>query len=318
MLRKYPMDTDHFKNITLQQLEALISLVEEGSFSLAAKKMHLSQPALTKNIRNAEDYLGAPLVNRSSMGISLTPEGKIIYDYARRMVKLREEAKEKIDALGVNTGGNIYIGASTIPATYILPRVLSALRSNHPDITTYIKTADSEDVMNMVLAGEVEIGIIGKSPANKKLEAQELWKDRLVLAVPKQHKWSKTKSVVMKDLFIEPFIVREKGSATRYFMENYLKEEKSVNISQFNICAEMGSSEAVKEAIIAGLGVSIISIHAIERELAQGILMEIPIQSCWMERNFYLIYRHNFDFRPFHKTFVDFIKCYKPTSSDQN
>ena len=161
MLRKYPMDTDHFKNITLQQLEALISLVEEGSFSLAAKKMHLSQPALTKNIRNAEDYLGAPLVNRSSMGISLTPEGKIIYDYARRMVKLREEAKEKIDALGVNTGGNIYIGASTIPATYILPRVLSALRSNHPDITTYIKTADSEDVMNMVLAGEVEIGIIG-------------------------------------------------------------------------------------------------------------------------------------------------------------
>ncbi len=302
------MKTDHFKNITLQQMEALISLVEEGSFSLAARKMHITQPALTKNIRNAEDYLGASLVNRSSTGISLTPEGKVIYDYARRMIKLREEAKEKISALGINTGGNIYIGASTIPATYILPRVLSALRGHHPDITMYIKTADSEDVMNMVLAGEVEMGIIGKCPSNKKLKTRELWKDRLILAVPKKHKWSKTKSVVMQELFAEPFIVREKGSATRDFMENYLKEEKSVNLSQFNICAELGSSEAVKEAIIAGLGVSIISIHAVERELAQGLLTEIPVQSCRMERNFHLIYRHNFDFRAFHKTFIDFLK----------
>ncbi len=302
------MKTEHFKNITLQQMEALISLVEEGSFSLAARKMHISQPALTKNIRNAEDYLGAPLVNRGSAGISLTPEGKVIYDYARRIMKLREEAKEKITALGANTGGNIYIGASTIPATYILPRVLSALRGNHPDITMYIKTADSEEVMNMVLASEVEMGIIGKSPSNKKLETRELWKDRLILVVPKKHKWSKTKSVVMKELFAEPFIVREKGSATRDFMENYLKEEKSVNLSQFNICAELGSSEAVKEAIIAGLGVSIISIHAVERELAQGLLAEIPIQGCLMERNFHLIYRHNFDFRPFHKIFIDSLK----------
>jgi DNA-binding transcriptional LysR family regulator len=306
------MKTDHFKNINLQQMEALIFLVEEGSFSLAAQKMHITQPALTKNIRNAEDYLGAPLVNRSSTGITLTPEGKIIYDYARRMIKLREEAKEKIGALGANTGGNIYIGASTIPATYILPRVLSALRGYHPDITMYIKTSDSEDVMNMVLANEVEMGIIGKSPSNKKLESQKLWKDRLILTVPKKHKWSKTKSVVMNELFTEPFIVREKGSATRDFMENYLKEEKSVNLSQFNICAEMGSSEAVKEAIIAGLGVSIISLHAVERELAQGLLMEIPIQGCRMERNFHLIYRHNFDFRPFHKTFINFLINFSP------
>ena len=302
------MKTDHFKNITLQQMEALISLVEEGSFSMAARKMHITQPALTKNIRNAEDYLGAALVNRSSTGISLTPEGKVIYDYARRMIKLREEAKEKINALGANTGGNIYIGASTIPATYILPRVLSALRGHHPDITMYIKTADSEDVMNMVLAGEVEMGIIGKRPSNKKLEARELWKDRLILAVPKKHKWNKTKSVVMKELFAEPFIVREKGSATRDFMENYLKEEKSVNLSQLNICAEMGSSEAVKEAIIAGLGVSIISIHAVERELTQGLLMEIPIQGCLMERNFYLTYKKQTDLRAFHKTFINFLK----------
>jgi DNA-binding transcriptional LysR family regulator len=302
------MNTDHLKSITLQQMEALIALIEEGSFSRAAKKMHLTQPALTKNIRNAEDYVGARLVNRSSAGISLTAEGKIIYDYARRMVKLREEAKEKIATLSENTGGNIYIGASTIPTTYILPRVLSTFRKSHPEIFFSIKSADSEEAMNMVLENEVEIGIIGKKPQNKKLIAQALWKDHLVLVVPKSHPWSKKKSIVLKELMTESFIVREKGSATREFIESYLKEVKSINFSQFNICAELGSSEAVKEAIIAGLGVSIISVHAVARELAQGVLLNIPLHGCRMERNFYLIYKRQFDFRPAHKIFIEFLK----------
>jgi len=304
------MNTDHFKNITFQQMEALISLVEQGSFSLAARKMHLTQPALTKNIRNAEDYLGAPLVNRSSAGISLTPEGKILYDYARRMIKLREEAKEKIASLSADTGGTIYVGASTIPATYLLPRALAALRQKNPEITVSIKQADSEEVMNMVLAGEVAMGIIGKKPANKKLFSKKLWKDNMNLVVPRTHPWSTKKSALMKDLLNEPFILREKGSATRDFLENYLKEEKSVNLSQFNVCAEMGSSEAVKESVIAGLGVSIISHHAVARELAQGLLAEITIQGCRMERNFYLTYRYNFDLRQIHKNFLNFLNSY--------
>jgi DNA-binding transcriptional LysR family regulator len=302
------MNKDHLKSITLQQMEALIALVEEGSFSHAAKKMHITQPALTKNIKNAEDYLGARLVNRSSTGISLTAEGKIIYNYARRMIKLREEAREKIISLSDNVGGNIYVSASTIPATYILPRALSTFRKSHPEILIYIKAADSEEAMNMVLENEVEIGIIGKKSLNKKLTANPLWKDRLILVVPKSHPWSRKKSITLKELMAEPFIVREKGSATRGFLESYLKEAKSVNFSQFNICAELGSSEAVKEAVIAGLGVSVISIYAVERELSQGLLFEIPLHGCLLERNFYLIYKRQFDFKPTHKIFINFLK----------
>ena len=189
------MSAGHFKSITLQQMEAVISLVEEGSFSRAAKRMSLTQPALTKNIKNAEDYLGVRLVNRSNTGISLTPEGKILYNYAQRMVKLRNEAREKILTLNENIGGNIYISASTIPATYILPHVLSAFGKIHPDIRVYIKTADSEEAMNMVLENEVEMGCIGKQPSNKKLKAEPLWKDRLILAIPRHHRWRKKKSI---------------------------------------------------------------------------------------------------------------------------
>ncbi|MBN1365334.1 MAG: LysR family transcriptional regulator [Syntrophaceae bacterium] len=306
------MSIDHFKNITIQQMEAIIALVEEGSFSRAAKKMLLSQPALTKNIKNAEDCLGARLANRSSAGISLTPEGKILYDYARRMVRLRDEAKEKVFALRKESGGNIYLSASTIPATYILPRALNDFKKTNADIHIYIKTADSEEAMNMVLDNEVEMGFIGKKPFNKKLAAEILWKDRLVLIVSKDHVWCKKKSVTLAELLNEPFVVREKGSATRELFESFLKKSRSINLSQFDICCELGSSEAIKEAVIAGLGVSVISIHAVSRELSQGLLCEVPIRGYQMERNFYLIYRHQFEVRLFHKKFIDFAKSYIP------
>ncbi|PKN53632.1 MAG: hypothetical protein CVU55_00475 [Deltaproteobacteria bacterium HGW-Deltaproteobacteria-13] len=304
------MSSDHLKGITIQQMEAIISLVEEGSFSRAAKRMLLTQPALTKNIKNAEDCLGVRLANRSSAGISLTPEGKLLYDYARRMIKLRDEAKEKVLALGKDACGNIYLSASTIPANYILPRVLSEFNKVNYGIRIHIKTSDSEDAMNMVLDNEVEMGFIGKKPLNRKLKAEILWKDRLILAVSKDHPWQKKKSITLPELLDEPFVIREKGSATRDLFESYLKKSNSINLSQFNICCELGSSEAIKEAVISGLGVSVISIHAVSRELSQGLIFEVPIQGYSMERNFYLIYRSQFDGRPFHKTFINFIKNY--------
>jgi DNA-binding transcriptional LysR family regulator len=303
------MNNEHFKNITFQQMEAVIALVEEGSFSRAAKRMLLTQPALTKNIKNVEDALDVLVVKRSNTGITLTPEGQILYNYARRMIHLRDEMKTKISKLHKNTGGDIYISASTIPANYILPCALSAFSKTNPDIRIYIKTADSEEAMNMVLDNEVEMGVIGKKPFNRKLTAEQLWKDRLALVVSKNHPWRKKDSVTLPELLNEPFVIREKGSATRELLESCLKQ-KSIS-PQFNICGEMGSSEAIKEAVIAGLGVSVISIHAVERALSQGLLFEVPIKECLMERNFYLIYKRQFDFRPFHKIFISFIKNHK-------
>lgn len=305
------MTDDRFKNITLQQMEALICLVEERSFSRAAKRMLLTQPALTKNIRNAEDCLGVKVVNRSSTGVSLTPAGKILYNVALRMVKLRREAGEKIQKLNENTGGDIYLGASTIPAAYILPHAMSAFKKLHSDIRIFIRTEDSEEVLNMVLDRVVEIGCIGKEPLNRKLTAQPVWNDRLILAVPRGHRWIKKASIGIAELLREPFVLREKGSATRDVFESYLKDKQSISLSQLNVCGELGSSEAVKEAVIAGLGVSVLSVHAIRRELASRLLCEIPINGWRIERKFYLIYLKSFDLRPHHQTFINFLKRYE-------
>jgi DNA-binding transcriptional LysR family regulator len=306
------MTQDNFKNITMQQMEALIALVEEGSFSRAAQKMLLTQPALTKNIKNIEETLGTKIVRRSTGGISINASGKILYDYARRIVKLRNEAREKIGKLADNSGGDIYIGASTIPATYILPRALSLFRKKHPDIRVHIQTADSEETLNMVLGNQIQIGFIGKKPLNNRIMEMRLWKDRLALVVGGNHPWRKKKVITLQEFLAEPFVIREKGSATRDVLESCFKNSQSVSISQLNICSEMGSSEAIKEAVIAGLGVSVISVHAITRELSQKLLAEVPFPGCNIERNLYLIYQRKLELTALHKLFIDFLKNYHP------
>lgn len=311
MVVGFSMSYDQFKNITMQQMESLIHLVEEGSFSRAAKKVFLTQPSLTKHIKNLEESVNARIVDRRNRGIFLTPEGKILYDYAKRILRLRDEAKEKISRMKENESGSIFVSASTIPATYILPRLLNEFKKLFPDIRAYVQTSDSEETLEMILDDQAEIGFIGKHTFNKRLNVESLWKDSLVLVVPADHSWVKKKYVTLDEVLKEPFVIRERGSATREILEEYLRKNTDRSLlSGFNIICEMGSSEAVKEAILAGLGVSIISIHAIKRELKQGVLVEVPIQGCTIQRHFHLIYKKQFSLMHYHKLFLEFVKEY--------
>ncbi|HBH86906.1 MAG TPA: hypothetical protein DDY17_04795 [Syntrophaceae bacterium] len=306
------MNSDTFKDITLQQMEILIALVETGSFTRAAGKLYLSQPSLTKQIQNLETASGTRVVNRGSTGISLTQEGQILYDYAKRILRLREDAKERIMRVKEQESGHIYIAASTIPATYIFPRLLSLMKQTHPDIQVHMQTHDSEETLQIVLADQAEIGFIGKEPLHKKLIAERLWKDNLVLVVPSSHPLAERGSVTIEELAGVPFVVRERGSATREIVEQCLQKHHAVGLSSFNVICEMGSSEAVKEAIIAGLGVSILSHFAVTRESLQGLLKTVNITNLNIERHFYLIYKKHFPLMKYHKNFLKFVKKSKP------
>lgn len=298
------MSYDSFKNITLQQLESLISLVETGSFTKAATGVFLTQSTLTKQMQNMEEAVGARLVNRGSAGISLTPEGQVLYDYARRVMRLREEAKERVEQLKDQDSGHIHVAASTTPATYILPRLIKHLQQTNLDIRLHVKMQDSDEVLQMVLNSEAEIGFMGKESSNKKIASERLVKDKLALVVPARHPLAAQAAVTMEALSHQPFIVREHGSGTRAIMEYFLQRNCGGQLSQFNIVCELGSTEAVKEAILTGLGVSILSVLAVRRELEQGLLRTVEIVDCVMERYFYLIYRKNFPFRKHHQHFL--------------
>jgi len=209
--------------------------------------------------------------------------------------------------------GTIDLIASTIPANYILPYVLGDFNKKYPKIKIYIKTVNSEEALDMVLNKHAEIGFIGKKPLSKKINAEPIWKDRLVIAVSGIHRWSKRRCITADELMEEPFVIRERGSGTREILENYLKENAGSDF-RLNIVAELGSSEAIKEAIIAGLGVSFISIHAIRRELKQKLLIEIPVSSWVVERDFYVIYTKQLNLMPHQKIFLNFCKTALPPS----
>ncbi len=306
------MIADQFRSITLQQLEALVSLVEERSFSEAAKKMLLSQPSMSKHIKNLEIFVNSRLINRTKTGISLTEEGSILYGYARKILKLRDEAREKILSLEDTISGHVFIGTSTIPSTYILPAVLSGLRKTYPDIQAHILSSDSDEVIDMVLGGQVEIGVIGKNVHDRRLHCEPAWSDELILVAPKGHRIGKLREASIDDILSEPFILREKGSATRSIFENYLNEHDLPHLSRFSIACELGSSEAVKEAVIEGLGISVISIHAVRREIGQGLLTSIPLRSPRILRSFAVIYRKQFVPLPHHRAFLEYAKAWSP------
>jgi DNA-binding transcriptional LysR family regulator len=133
----------------------------------------------------------------------------------------------------------------------------------------------------------------------------------MILVVPQEHKWAGRKSVSLDEVSEEPFVIRERGSATRATLEQYLHEKKKMDLSTFNIIGEMGSSEAVKEAVIAGLGISTISLHAVKREIANGLLVEMPVRNCRIERDFYVIYKKQLNLMKHHRLFFDFLKTFE-------
>ncbi len=280
------MKTGQFQHITLQQLEALVHLVEERNFSRAANRMNISQPSLSKHIRNLENFAGGSLLERGPQGISLTEEGRIIHDYACRMLDLRSETAAAVTRCRDNTCGSLNIGASTIPATYILPQVISAMQQQFPGIFISLATGPSAAIIEQVLAGTADLGIVGRSVSDRRLICEELWQDRLVVAIRKGHPWDDGRRLNLADLGTRPYIGRCKGSATRAVMEEHFRDGVRLN----PVC-ELASSEAVKEAVLAGTGFAVISEHAVRREIDYGLISVAEIQGLPLTRSICLIYR---------------------------
>jgi DNA-binding transcriptional LysR family regulator len=304
------MNPDQFRYITLQQLDAMVCLVEERSFSKAARKMLLTQPSLSKHIKNLEDFTSCRLINRTKSGISLTSEGSILYGYAKRILRLRDEARDKIMLAKDTASGLIFASASTIPATYLLPTILTSLKKLYPEIRVHLSSGDSDSVIHMVIDGDAEIGFIGKPVHDKRLLSEPVWNDELILVACKGHRWEASCTVSVSELAQEPFIIREKGSGTMSVFDEYLKNEHETMLLNFQIVGEMGSTEAVKESVIAGLGVSVLSIHAVRRELTQGILVRVSLAGPKIKRSFFMIRRKQFTALPQHLLFMETAKAH--------
>jgi DNA-binding transcriptional LysR family regulator len=291
----------------LHRLNVFCKVVELASFTRAGESLSISQPTVSEHIRLLEQAVGERLIDRFGRKVVATPAGQIFFQYAKDLVNLGEEALQAVKSFGGKLSGNLLLGASTIPGTYILPSIIRQFRDLHPAIYISLRISDSSEIAGSVIQGELEAGVIGTEWKDRRIRSSVITHDDLVLAVFSGHPWSKKGRVSIHKLEGEPFIIREKGSGTRTVMRRIL-EENGLGITKLSIAAEMGSTEAVRQSIKSHLGVSIISRHAIEEDLEIGTLTEIQIEGVSFTRPLYSISRRGRRTTPACGAFLEYLR----------
>jgi len=276
-------------DFSFRELEIFCRVVELESFSRAAEAVFLVQASVSERIASLEKKVGTRLLDRLGRKVIPTAAGELLYKHAVLLLQMKETAQQEMEKFLGLEQGEISMGGSTIPGEYILPDLIGRFNKQYPHLSVKLIIADSSEIENRVLAGEIEIGVIGSKSLHANLLCQKLWQDELVLAVPAGHPWARRKAVSLQELREAPFILREEGSGTLKILEAYLRDCGENGTNAFQVSARFGSSTAVKEGIKSGLGLSILSARAIETEVKAGLIKALKVKGLAMSRNFFLI-----------------------------
>ncbi len=274
--------------IDIRQLQVFLAVWEHRSFSKAAKAIFLTQPTVSGHIKTLEESLGVRLFDRAGKQVLPTKAGEILYPYARRMLELSKEIVTEIDIFKGADTGTVRLAGSNIPGQYILPALIGEFKQKKPKIEVELRIGDSQAVTEMVIERKIDMGMVGAVFESENLTFQPTFKDQLVLISPPEEKLSRGESVKIDKLQRLPFIFREHGSGTRLVTERALKEI-GIEPSRLKIVAEMGSTEAVKQAVKAGMGCAIVSERAVRDEVEHGLLRQYSIEGLGLERLFYMV-----------------------------
>ncbi|MEJ2247345.1 MAG: selenium metabolism-associated LysR family transcriptional regulator [Acidobacteriota bacterium] len=287
----------------LKYIEIFCAVAELKSFSKAAQALHLTQPTVSIHIRSLEDEFSTRLFDRMGRTVLPTQAGKILYRYAREIVQLKEDARLAMEKLEGTMSGNLIIGASTIPGEYILPSLLAQFIDSYPEIFPALKIGDSSGIYKSVLEGEVDVGIVGALIRDKNIVSKKFLDDELVLVSSSALKSSTMDTGALKEI---PLLVRESGSGSRRTLEMHLKKI-GLAIEDLNVVAEVGSSQAVIQAVESGIGMAFISRLSVVREIENKVLKTVPLKGMEIKRKFYII-THRLRFKSrICETFIEFL-----------
>ena len=290
----------------LWRLRIFCRVVELRSFSGAARDVNLSQPTVSSHIKDLESHFECKLVDRLGRDVVPTKAGSLLYGYATRMIALKGEAENAMAEFHGRIKGRLTVGGSTIPAGYILPPLLGKFKESYPEVVVTLVQGDTERIISDTLQGNVELGIVGAKAQEVQLVQKRIIDDEMFLVVPGKHKWAGRRHVVMDEVIGEPFIMRELGSGTRKSIEQVL-DKAGHALGALNVVAEMGSTEAIRQGIKAGVGLSILSECAVIEELKAKTLKKLKIHGLTFQRAFYLtVHRHRTQ-SPLCRTFIDFL-----------
>jgi DNA-binding transcriptional LysR family regulator len=280
--------------VTFNQLRSFLAVAHHQAISHATRDLALSQSAISRQILSLEASLGVQLFTRRARRLFLTEAGQTLRDHANRAVQVMTDARDAIDGIKGLVRGQLRIAAASTIGIYVLPRVLGDFKERHPGVDVRLSIINKEHVMRGLLAASWELGFAGPPVPFPELAMQEYVRDEMTLIVSPQHRLARRSTVSARQLEDEPFILREKGSGTRQLIEAEMRRAR-VPISE---AMEFGSTEAVKEAVAANLGVSVVSAHAVTQEVRLGRLRALRISDLNLRHPFCLIYLKNVPLSP--------------------
>jgi DNA-binding transcriptional LysR family regulator len=291
----------------LRQLEVFAGVYELRSFSRTASALRLTQSTVSEHVRLLEEELGTRLFDRLSRETVPTRAGELLYGYAKQMLSLRSEARQALDQFLGQVTGTLLVGASTIPGEYVLPPIIGRFRERHPRVSITLQISDSRGIVQSVLDGQVDVGVVGADPSGRGLEVKPLMPDELIVVVPAGHAWEGRSAATLDELRSESLIVREPGSGSRQTLEDAL-EAAGRSLLDMHVVAEMGSTGAIKQAVKAGVGVSVMSSRAVEDECRLKLLACVKLQDVPVTRHFYVVTHASRSRSPLCRAFLEFLE----------
>ena len=273
--------------MTFRQVEIFVSVARARNFTRAAETLHVSQSTLSQHVLDLERELGVRLFDRLGRAVTLTEAGRLFEEHATRIATAVASARRTIDELKGLERGSLVIGASTTPGIYVLPGIVATFRRRYPGIEISLRIGNSRVIEERIRADEVDLGVVGGHGlgANERCVAAGLV-DELLLIVPPRHPWARRREIAPRELDQAPLLMREQGSATRVVTERTLRQAGV----KFATAMELDHIEAVKQAVMVGLGVAFVSMHAVRGEIATRRLCGLRLKGLRVRRHFHVIH----------------------------
>lgn len=296
--------------MNLKQLEAFVQVAEGKSFSKAAKELFLTQPTISAHIASLERELNARLFVRNTKEVSLSEDGKDLYRYAKQIIDLQKQIEERFETEEEGSRHCITIAASTIPAQYLLPRVLKRFNEKYPDEQIKIMESDSSKVVSQIVDHIVDVGFTGTVLEKKHCRYLPFYKDKLAVITPNTERYRRLKEESPEGIgwiLEEHLIMREEGSGTRKEAEEQLKAA-GIPAEKLDVIASIGNQETIKKSVCQGMGITILSELAAVDEEADGELLTFPIPGADAGRDINLVYNKNYQLSRSAERFIKVVK----------
>jgi DNA-binding transcriptional LysR family regulator len=264
----------------ITQLEFFLKVVEEGSFSKAAERVYRTQPAVSLAIRRLEEEVGAPLLDRSQKTPALTDVGQVVYDYARRIMALRDQAREAVAEVRALKRGRVRIGANESTSLYLLPDLILQFRERHPEVLVEVFRHPSQQLPREVVVRNLDLALMAFEPPDGELESFPVYKDELVLIMSPSHRLARRESVSIEELGAESFLAHNVRAASRQRVVAAFAEHHT----PLNITLELSTIETIKRFVQREVGLAIVPRMCVAEEIERGTLATVPVRGLSYER----------------------------------